>query len=160
MYFSTCSRICLHSPIFCCYVFVLVLGWAPPPFRFPPWSVKFGLSPILEPVVRCFSHFFAMVRDLLQSTLLHFFNDGPWQLISRLWDLHSNVSTPTLQLFPSYHPHACPTFRPTPLSSDFEESNASNKATQVWYSNQLSTIEIFQTSSFSFFRFLVVSHRF
>ena len=36
------------------------------------------------------------------------------RVTSRLWSLHSNVSTPTLQLFPSYHPHACPTFRPPP----------------------------------------------
>ena len=37
VYFSTCGRICLHSPIFCCYVFILVLG-APTP-SIPPWSV-------------------------------------------------------------------------------------------------------------------------
>ena len=29
MYFSTCGWICIHSPILCCYVFVLVLGSLP-----------------------------------------------------------------------------------------------------------------------------------
>ena len=74
--------------------------------------------------------FFAMVRDLLQSTLfIYIYIDlSPYPpaglgssskvllVTSRLWNLHSNVSTPTLQLFPSYPTPVLPFVHP-PLSS-------------------------------------------
>ena len=65
MYFSTCGRISLHSPILCCYVFVLVLA-LPPPLSMPPLVRKiWALSSSQASCEICF----AMGRDLLQSTL-------------------------------------------------------------------------------------------
>lgn len=64
MYFSdssACGQICLHSPICCCYVFVSPGGGA---LSIPPWSVKFGLSPVLKQV------FFHFHLDQLQSAIL------------------------------------------------------------------------------------------
>ena len=118
MYFSTCGRICLHSPIFCCYVFVLVLGGGagPSPLVRKIWALSSSQA-------SC-EIFFAMVRDLLQSTLYIYIDLSPYPpaglgssskvllVTSRLWNLHSNVSTPTLQLFPSYPTPVLPFVHP------------------------------------------------